>query len=123
MRETRLRCCRNAHAARAGEAQKIDRIMEKFAERFCRDNPGAFASADGAYLLAFALIMLNTDAHNPHADKKLGAADFISMAQVQVRLTAMPHALGCACWAPAGLLMLGSSFGLSMLGCACLPRS
>ena len=25
-----------------GEAQKIDRIMEKFAERFCRDNPQAF---------------------------------------------------------------------------------
>jgi Sec7-like guanine-nucleotide exchange factor len=23
-----------------GEAQKIDRMMEKFAEKFCRDNPG-----------------------------------------------------------------------------------
>ena len=68
----------------AGEAQKIDRIMEKFAERYCRDNPGAFATADAAYLLAFALIMLNTDAHNPHADKKLAPADFISMCQAQV---------------------------------------
>ncbi len=68
----------------AGEAQKIDRIMEKFAERYCRDNPGAFRSADGAYLLAFALIMLNTDAHNPQADKKLGLDDFINMCQVQV---------------------------------------
>ncbi|BDA49435.1 probable Brefeldin A-inhibited guanine nucleotide-exchange protein [Coccomyxa sp. Obi] len=66
-----------------GEAQKIDRIMEKFAERYCRDNPGAFRSADGAYLLAFALIMLNTDAHNPQADKKLGLDDFINMCQVQ----------------------------------------
>lgn len=52
-----------------GEAQKIDRIMEKFAERYCRDNPSAFAAADGAYLLAFAIIMLNTDAHNPMADR------------------------------------------------------
>lgn len=42
----------------AGEAQKIDRIMEKFAERYCCDNPGAFAAADGAYLLAFALVTL-----------------------------------------------------------------
>jgi Sec7-like guanine-nucleotide exchange factor len=25
-----------------GEAQKIDRIMEKFAEVYCRDNPHAF---------------------------------------------------------------------------------
>lgn len=67
-----------------GEAQKIDRIMEKFAERYCRDNPGAFPTADGAYLLAFAIIMLNTDAHNPQADKKLAPEDFISMCQVQV---------------------------------------
>jgi Sec7-like guanine-nucleotide exchange factor len=107
-----------------GEAQKIDRIMEKFAERFCKDNPQAFKNgvyarmpcptswarkllpaclpvcqrlhlhpclccpalpcpytftcaaalpcpaADGAYLLAFAIIMLNTDAHNPMADRQ-----------------------------------------------------
>lgn len=48
-----------------GEAQKIDRIMEKFAERFCRCNPKAFSSADTAYVLAYSVIMLNTDAHNP----------------------------------------------------------
>ena len=46
---------------------RIDRIMEKFAERYVRDNPGRFANADGAYVLAFAIIMLNTDAHNPLA--------------------------------------------------------
>ena len=74
-----------------GEAQKIDRIMEKFAERYCRDNPGAFRSADGAYLLAFALIMLNTDAHNPQADKKLGLDDFINMCQVQVGSFVLSH--------------------------------
>lgn len=70
----------------AGEAQKIDRIMEKFAERYCRDNEGAFASADGPYLLAFALIMLNTDAHNPRAEKKLSCEDFVTMCQAQVGL-------------------------------------
>ena len=32
--------------------------------------PSAFRhAADGAYLLAFAIIMLNTDAHNPMADR------------------------------------------------------
>lgn len=66
-----------------GEAQKIDRIMEKFAERYCRDNEGAFNSADGPYLLAFALIMLNTDAHNPKAEKKLSCPDFVTMCQSQ----------------------------------------
>lgn len=66
-----------------GEAQKIDRIMERFAERFCRDNPDVFQTSDGAYLLSFALIMLNTDAHNPMADKKLSLEDFVSMCQYQ----------------------------------------
>jgi hypothetical protein len=67
-----------------GEAQKIDRIMEKFAERYCNDNPGLFRTAEGAYLLAFATIMLNTDAHNPMAERRLGKADFVAMNYEQV---------------------------------------
>ena len=70
-----------------GEAQKIDRIMERFAERYCKDNPHVFNTSDAAYLLSFALIMLNTDAHNPMADKKLTLDDFVSMCQYQVCLT------------------------------------
>jgi hypothetical protein len=54
-----------------GEAQKIDRLMEKFAERFCSCNPGSFKSADVAYVLAFSVIMLNTDAHNPGVKNKM----------------------------------------------------
>ena len=48
-----------------GEAQKIDRIMEKFAERYTSQNPSVFPSADTAFILAFSVIMLNTDLHNP----------------------------------------------------------
>ena len=48
-----------------GEAQKIDRIMEKFAERFCLQNSDIFPTADVAFILAFSIIMLNTDLHNP----------------------------------------------------------
>eukprot|EP00536_Pseudo-nitzschia_multiseries_P007846 jgi/Psemu1/240607/estExt_Genewise1.C_1890031 len=48
-----------------GEAQKIDRIMEKFAERYTIKNPDVFPSADTAFILAFSVIMLNTDLHNP----------------------------------------------------------
>lgn len=32
-----------------GEAQKIDRIMEKFAERYCKDNPGTAPCTGRAY--------------------------------------------------------------------------
>ncbi|KAI3449141.1 hypothetical protein Pfo_005806 [Paulownia fortunei] len=60
-----------------GEAQKIDRIMEKFAERYCKCNPKAFISADTAYVLAYSVIMLNTDAHNPMVKNKMSAEDFI----------------------------------------------
>ncbi|KAI3701044.1 hypothetical protein L2E82_45687 [Cichorium intybus] len=60
-----------------GEAQKIDRIMEKFAERYCICNPTTFISADTAYVLAYSVIMLNTDAHNPMVKDKMSADDFI----------------------------------------------
>ncbi|XP_078432410.1 SEC7-like guanine nucleotide exchange family protein [Wolffia australiana] len=60
-----------------GEAQKIDRIMEKFAERYCKCNPNSFTSADTAYVLAYSVIMLNTDAHNVMVKHKMSKADFI----------------------------------------------
>lgn len=60
-----------------GEAQKIDRIMEKFAERYCKCNPNSFTSADTAYVLAYSVIMLNTDAHNNMVKDKMTKADFI----------------------------------------------
>lgn len=60
-----------------GEAQKIDRMVEKFAERFCRDNPTAFTEQDAAYLLAYSLIILNTDAHSPNVKNKMKKSDFL----------------------------------------------
>jgi brefeldin A-inhibited guanine nucleotide-exchange protein len=60
-----------------GEAQKIDRIMEKFAERYCKCNPKAFTSADTAYVLGYSVIMLNTDAHNNMVKNKMSKAEFI----------------------------------------------
>ncbi|KQJ93806.1 brefeldin A-inhibited guanine nucleotide-exchange protein 1 isoform X1 [Brachypodium distachyon] len=60
-----------------GEAQKIDRVMEKFAERYCKCNPNSFTSADTAYVLAYSVIMLNTDAHNMMVKDKMSKSDFI----------------------------------------------
>ena len=60
-----------------GEAQKIDRLMEKFAELYCRQNPGAYKSADTAYVLSFSVIMLNTDAHNPMVKNKMTKEGFL----------------------------------------------
>lgn len=47
-----------------GEAQAVDRIIEKFAARWIEDNPDSiFTSADAAYMFAYAIIMLATDLH------------------------------------------------------------
>ncbi|KAI9362470.1 hypothetical protein DFJ73DRAFT_620704 [Zopfochytrium polystomum] len=65
------------HFRLPGEAQKIDRLMLKFAERFHNDNPNKFATADTAYVLAFSVIMLNSDQHNPQVKKRMTKADFL----------------------------------------------
>jgi hypothetical protein len=39
--------------------------MEKFAERYTEQNPDVFPTPDVAFILAFSIIMLNTDLHNP----------------------------------------------------------
>ena len=59
-----------------GEGQKIDRIMQKMAEKYYKDNPQMYETADCAYYLAFAIIMLQTDTHNPHVKKKMGIEGF-----------------------------------------------
>jgi Sec7-like guanine-nucleotide exchange factor len=62
-----------------GEAQKIDRIMEKFAERYTAQNPEVFPTADVAFILAFSIIMLNTDLHNPaiKEDRRMTKKGFV----------------------------------------------
>ncbi|KAL1917906.1 uncharacterized protein VTP21DRAFT_3740 [Calcarisporiella thermophila] len=60
-----------------GEAQKIDRFMLKFAERYVDGNPDAFANADTAYVLAYSVIMLNTDLHSPQIKRRMTKAEFI----------------------------------------------
>ncbi|KAK3552900.1 hypothetical protein QTP86_028010 [Hemibagrus guttatus] len=62
-----------------GEAQKIDRMMEAFAQRYCTCNNGVFQSTDSCYILSFAIIMLNTSLHNPNVKEKPTLEAFISM--------------------------------------------
>lgn len=50
-----------------GEAQIIERIMECFSHGYYEANVGGeIASMDSAFILAYSVIMLNTDAHNPN---------------------------------------------------------
>ncbi|KAG8812194.1 hypothetical protein FRC19_003325 [Serendipita sp. 401] len=53
------------------ETQQIDRVMEAFAARYAECNPGLFSQPDQAYILAFSLIMLHTDAFNKSNKNKM----------------------------------------------------
>ena len=60
-----------------GEGQKIDRIVQSFGKRYFEQVPqSGLKSADAAYVLAFSVIMLNTDLHNSQNKKKMTLEDF-----------------------------------------------
>ncbi|KAK9360492.1 hypothetical protein V1504DRAFT_153401 [Lipomyces starkeyi] len=54
-----------------GEAQQIERIVEKFSERYCEFGPKEVANKDAAFVLSFSVIMLNTDLHNPQVRNRM----------------------------------------------------
>uniref|UniRef100_A0AC34Q1Q6 SEC7 domain-containing protein n=1 Tax=Panagrolaimus sp. JU765 TaxID=591449 RepID=A0AC34Q1Q6_9BILA len=53
--------------------------MEKFASRYLECNPtqNIFASADTAYVLSYAIILLTTDLHSPQVKKKMTKEQFM----------------------------------------------
>ena len=54
-----------------GEAQKINRIMESFGTAYHAQQCAAlFRNADAVYILAYSVILLNTDQHNSQARRR-----------------------------------------------------
>lgn len=50
-----------------GESSLIERIMTSFAEKWCSSlNPEGITDRDAVFVLTYAIIMLNTDQHNPN---------------------------------------------------------
>ncbi|KAK1389817.1 ARF guanine-nucleotide exchange factor GNOM-like [Heracleum sosnowskyi] len=60
-----------------GEAQKIHRVLEAFAERYYEQSPRVLCDKDAALVLSYSIIMLNTDQHNAQVKKKMTEEDFI----------------------------------------------
>lgn len=61
-----------------GEAQLIDRLLEAFAAYYHQCNPKKFATSDPVYILAFSMILLNTDLHNPNNPCRMSKDIFIT---------------------------------------------
>ncbi|CAG8632993.1 2680_t:CDS:10, partial [Dentiscutata erythropus] len=64
------------------ETQQIDRVMEAFAKRYHECNPDVFASSDVAYVLAFAMLMLHTDAFNKSVKRKMTKDEFVNNTRI-----------------------------------------
>uniref|UniRef100_A0A7N0VKG2 SEC7 domain-containing protein n=1 Tax=Kalanchoe fedtschenkoi TaxID=63787 RepID=A0A7N0VKG2_KALFE len=60
-----------------GESQKIQRVLEAFAERYYEQCPHILSNKDAALLLSYSIIMLNTDQHNAQVKRKMTEEDFI----------------------------------------------
>ncbi|XP_038219301.1 IQ motif and SEC7 domain-containing protein 1 isoform X3 [Zerene cesonia] len=71
-----------AHFRLPGEAQKIERLVEAFARRYCVCNTDfvqRLRTQDTIFVLAFAIIMLNTDLHTPNLkpEARMSLDDFV----------------------------------------------
>ncbi|XP_078342090.1 uncharacterized protein LOC144627938 isoform X2 [Oculina patagonica] len=62
-----------------GEAQKIEKLMQDFAEQYINCNPSDEKGVlDTILILAFAIVMLNTDLHSPNVKRRMTEIDFIN---------------------------------------------
>ncbi|CBY35144.1 unnamed protein product [Oikopleura dioica] len=66
-----------------GEAQRVERLVEAFSQRYVESNPEItrkLNNPDSIFVLAFAIIMLNTDAHSPsmRKEKRMSEEDFVN---------------------------------------------
>lgn len=62
-----------------GESQLIERIVTEFSDKYCesKENLKDVADKDAVFVLSYAIIMLNTDQHNPNM--KVQHTPFISL--------------------------------------------
>ncbi|KAH9484177.1 hypothetical protein JR316_0003657 [Psilocybe cubensis] len=59
-----------------GESQQISRIAETFASTYFAAGPAEIKSEDATHVLAYSIIMLNTDQHNPQVRKRMTIDDY-----------------------------------------------
>ncbi|KAH0795330.1 Sec7 domain containing protein [Histomonas meleagridis] len=59
------------------EGEQIDRILQGFAKAYVKQNPDVKIESDQVYILSYALILLNSDLHNPKVPKHMTQDEFI----------------------------------------------
>ncbi|KAG5439555.1 hypothetical protein PCANB_002131 [Pneumocystis canis] len=59
-----------------GESQQIERILEKFSNKYYETNPSEIETADAAFVLAYSITMLNVDLHNTQVKKRMTIEEY-----------------------------------------------
>ncbi|KAH0628838.1 hypothetical protein JD844_010425 [Phrynosoma platyrhinos] len=83
-----------SHIRVQGEAQKVERLIEAFSQRYCVCNAPLvrqFRNPDTIFILAFAIILLNTDMYSPSvkAERKMKLDDFIKNLRAEAQIWAI----------------------------------
>ncbi|ORZ10721.1 hypothetical protein BCR42DRAFT_333206 [Absidia repens] len=60
-----------------GESQQIMRVTDTFSEVYFETKPEEIANNDATQLLAYSIIMLNTDQHNPQVRRRMTLEDYM----------------------------------------------
>ena len=66
-----------------GEGQKIDRILQTFGAKYYNDNNNIYESADSTFYLTYAIMILQTELHNPNIKVKMNLESFINFVNEQ----------------------------------------
>ncbi|KAH0787535.1 Sec7 domain containing protein [Histomonas meleagridis] len=61
-----------------GESQRIDQFVQTFSNCYFTVNPHTYSNPEIPYILSFALIMLNSDLHNPNVQHRMTCQQFIN---------------------------------------------
>lgn len=72
-----LRVSLNGSMFLPGESQMIERVVEQFSRCYMTQNPTMFPNEDAPIVISFALIMLNSDLHNPNVKSRMTGPQFV----------------------------------------------
>lgn len=59
-----------------GQNQLLKKALWKFSKKYWCNNPTLFVKSETPYVLAYSMIVLNTDKRSPHVKKKMSRVDF-----------------------------------------------
>ena len=61
------------------EGQKIDRVIESFSSKYYNDNNILFKNANCAFYLSYAIMILQTELHNPKVKERMNIEGFLKL--------------------------------------------